>query len=75
MSKTPKTIFFFQFPESSDFHAKLNAKMDFFANSKFVELILYKKSTFWALTDPKWTKIEEVIAKNVKHIVKKCVKI
>ena len=49
--------------------------MDIFANSKFVELILYKKSTFWALTDPKWTKIEEVIAKNVKHIVKKFVKV
>ena len=23
----------------------------------------------WAFTGPKWTKIEEVIAKNVKHIV------
>ena len=49
--------------------------MDFFAKTKFAELIFYKKPLLWALTDPKWTKIEEVIAKNVKHIVKKCVKI
>ena len=67
--------FFPNFLTFPTFPTKMNAKMGFFAKSKFVELILYKKSTFWALTDPKWTKIEEVIAKNVKHIVKKCVKI
>ena len=51
------------------FPAKLNAKMGFFAKTKFAELIVYKKATFWALTGPKWTKIKEVIAKNVRHIV------
>ena len=43
--------------------------MDFFAKTKFAELIFYKKATFWALSGPKWTKNEEVIVKNVRHIV------
>ena len=61
--------FFPNFLTFPTFPAKLNAKMGFFAKTKFAELIVYKKATFWALTGPKWTKIEEVIAKNVRHIV------
>ena len=49
--------------------------MGFFEKTKFAELIVYKKATFWALTGPKWTKNEEVRAKNVLHIVYKLVKI
>ena len=49
--------------------------MGFFAKSKFVELILYKKATFWALAGPEWTKNKEVRAKNVLRIVYKLVKI
>ena len=41
MSKMSKTNFFPQFPESSDFTPKLNEKMDFFAKTKFAELIIY----------------------------------
>ena len=44
-------------------------KWAFLAKTKFAELIVHRKATFWTLTGPKWTKIEEVIAKNVRHIV------
>ena len=67
--------FFPNFLTFPTFPTKMNAKMGFFAKSKFVELILYKKATFWALTGPKWTKNKEVRAKNVLHIVYKLVKI
>ena len=49
--------------------------MEFFAKTKFADLIFYTKPLLWALTGPKWTKIVEVIAKNVKHVVKNLVKI
>ena len=67
--------FFPNFLTFPTFPTKMNAKMGFLAKSKFVELILYKKATFWALTGPKWTKNKEVRAKNVLRIVYKLVKI
>ena len=58
-----------QFSDISDFSHKIECKNGLFAKTEFAELIVYKKATFWALTGPKWTKNEDVLVKNVRHIV------